>query len=131
LSLRVVQIPGALHQDLVLFPHLDVFSNIAYGLQTSGSSRLEVETRVRELLDLMEISPLASRYPARLSGGEKQRVALARALAPQPGILFLDEPPGSLDLMTSGFMRNEFKQLQRDLGTTTVYVTPILRRRKK
>jgi len=114
---------GYVFQDLVLFPHLDAAANIAYGLQAAGSSKLEMGKRVKELLNLLGISHLATRYPVRLSGGEKQRVALARALAPHPDILLLDEPFSSLDVRTSGFLRNELKHLQRDLGTTTVFVT--------
>lgn len=114
---------GYVFQDLVLFPHLDVSSNIAYGLQNTRLSRPERDARVKELLDLLAISHLSARYTANLSGGEKQRVALARALAPQPRTLLLDEPFGSLDSRTSSFLRAELKQLQRDLGTTAIFVT--------
>ncbi len=114
---------GYVFQDLVLFPHLDVMSNVAYGLRAGRRSRHEVDERVKELFELLAISHLAGRYPAKLSGGEKQRVALARALAPHPRILLLDEPFSSLDEQTSRFLRAELRQLQRDLGTTTVIVT--------
>ena len=114
---------GYLFQDLVLFPHLSVTSNIAYSLKMQGWLAEKVEARVRELLDLMRIRHLGSRYPKDLSGGEKQRVALARALAPSPGILLLDEPLSSLDLQTSKYLRSELKQLQRGLAITTLYVT--------
>lgn len=114
---------GYVFQDLVLFPHLDVNTNVGYGLQASGRPNNAIDARVKELLDLLAISHLAARYPAKLSGGEKQRVALARALAPCPRILLLDEPFNSLDTQTSGFLRTELKHLQRDLGTTTVFVT--------
>ncbi|MEA3375618.1 MAG: ABC transporter ATP-binding protein [Chloroflexota bacterium] len=114
---------GYLFQDLVLFPHLDVASNIAYGLRARGWSQEKAEARVEELLRLMRIEHLASRYPRHLSGGEMQRVALARALAPSPRILLLDEPLNSLDLQTSKYLRVELKQLQRRLGITTLYVT--------
>jgi len=114
---------GYLFQDLVLFPHLDVASNIAYSLKVQGWPKEKVQARVEELLELMRIKHLASRYPRHLSGGEKQRVALARALAPSPQILLLDEPLSSLDLQTSKYLRVELKQLQRKLGITTLYVT--------
>lgn len=114
---------GYLFQSLVLFPHLDVASNVAYGLKAQGWPREKAEARVEELLGLMRIRHLASRYPRRLSGGEKQRVALARALAPCPRILLLDEPLNSLDMQTSRYLRAEMRQLQRRLGITTLYVT--------
>jgi len=114
---------GYLFQNLVLFPHLDVASNIAYGLRAQGWTRERAEARVEELLRLMRIGHLASRYPRHLSGGEMQRVALARALAPYPRILLLDEPLSSLDVPTSKYLRVELKQLQRRLGITTLYVT--------
>lgn len=114
---------GYVFQDLVLFPHLDVEANVAYGLHNLGLHQPERNARVEDLLRLLAISHLRNRYPAMLSGGEKQRVALARALAPSPKILLLDEPFSSLDSRTSEFLRAELKQLQRDLGTTMVFVT--------
>lgn len=114
---------GYLFQDLVLFPHLDVAANIAYGLRTQKHSPGKVDTRVQELLAMMKIKHLSFRYPGQLSGGEKQRVALARALAPSPKVLLLDEPLSSLDRQTSKYLRTELKQLQKKLGITTVYVT--------
>lgn len=114
---------GYLFQDLVLFPHLNVADNIAYGLQARNLSRDRIEERVEQLLQMMKIKHLASRYPKHLSGGEKQRVALARALAPSPRVLLLDEPLSSLDVQTAKYLRTELKQLQRSLGITTVYVT--------
>jgi len=114
---------GYLFQDLVLFPHLDVTSNIAYGLRVKGEPLPKIESRVEELLKFMKIKHLSSRYPKHLSGGEKQRVALARALALSPKVLLLDEPLSSLDTQTSKYLRTELRQLQKELGITTIYVT--------
>ncbi len=114
---------GYLFQNLVLFPHLDVSANIAYGLKVKKWPQPKIEERVNELLKLMNISHLASRYPGHLSGGEKQRAALARALAISPGVLLLDEPMSSLDAQTAKYLRNELKQIQRRMGITTIYVT--------
>jgi len=114
---------GYLFQDLFLFPHLDVASNIAYGLRAQKQAQHELQGRVEELLQLMKIKHLAARYPKHLSGGEKQRVALARALALSPKVLLLDEPLSSLDMQTAKYLRIELKQLQKKLGITTIYVT--------
>lgn len=114
---------GYLFQDLYLFPHLDVFRNIAYGLLSLKRPQVEARARVKELLELMNIEHLAHRFPISLSGGERQKVALARALAPSPMILLLDEPLASVDRQTSKYLRTEIKQLQRKLGVTAIYVT--------
>jgi len=114
---------GYLFQDLILFPHLDVATNIAYGLRAQKYPADEVAARVDRLLRVMKIKHLSLRYPKHLSGGEKQRVALARALAPSPRLLLLDEPLSSLDVQTAKYLRTELKQLQRRLGITAVYVT--------
>jgi molybdopterin-binding protein len=114
---------GYLFQDLVLFPHLNVAANIAYGLQLQKNAEEQREARVRELLRMTKIEHLSTRYPKHLSGGEKQRVALARALAVSPRVLLLDEPLSSLDNQSAKYLRIELKQLQKKLGITTVYVT--------
>jgi len=114
---------GYLFQELNLFPHFDVASNIAYGLRVQKKSQDEIKASVDELLQIMKIKHLSSRYPKELSGGEKQRVALARALANSPRILLLDEPMNSLDYRTSKYLRTEFKMLQKKFGITTLYVT--------
>jgi ABC-type sulfate/molybdate transport systems ATPase subunit len=114
---------GYLFQELVLFPHLDVRANIAYGLKIKNEPRKNIDTRVDELLQLMKIEHLATRHPKHLSGGEKQRVALARALAVSPQVLLLDEPLSSLDAQTAKYLRSELKHVHRTLGLTTLYVT--------
>jgi molybdate transport system ATP-binding protein len=114
---------GYLLQDLALFPHLDVASNITYGLKIQKRRVHEIEARLDEMLDLMNIPDLVRRYPKDLSGGEKQRVALARALAPSPQVLLLDEPMSNLDPLTKETILDEFKSIQRKTGITTIYVT--------
>lgn len=114
---------GYLFQDLLLFPHLDVFSNIAYSLRVRRKSDEEVNGRLEELLRMMRIEHIANRYPKNLSGGEKQRVALARVLTASPEILLLDEPFSDLDSRTAEYMQMEFCKLQKKLGITTIYVT--------
>lgn len=110
-------------QHWALFPHMTVFENVAFGLQMRRMSRTDIRRRVDELLSLVGLSGLGGRKSTKLSGGQQQRVALARALAIQPKVLLLDEPLGSLDLKLRLQMQLELKRLQRDVGTTFVYVT--------
>ena len=114
---------GYLFQNLILFPHLDVRANIAYGLTVQRKPKKEVNSKADELLRLTKIEHLAERFPKDLSGGEKQRVALARAIAPSPEIMLFDEPLNSLDFDTARYLRTEIQKLQRKLGITTIYVT--------
>lgn len=114
---------GYLFQDLVLFPHLNVVSNVGYSLKARGWPQDRIQKRVAELLELVRVKDLARCYPWRLSGGERQRVALGRALASYPRILLLDEPLNSMDLRTAKYLRSEIKRIQRSLGITTLYVT--------
>ncbi len=122
---------GYLFQELVLFPHLNVSANIAYGLKAQGWPKEKISSRVIEMLKMLRIERLANRYPLNLSGGEKQRVALARALAPYPKILLLDEPLNNLDLQTSRYLRHKLKHIHQRLGITTIYVTHDLEEAKE
>ncbi len=110
-------------QDYALFPHLDVFANVAFGLETAAVPRAEIRTRVDEALALVRLEGLERRRPSQLSGGQQQRVAVARALVRRPSVLLLDEPLGALDLQLRRRMQEELRALQRRLGTTFVYVT--------
>ncbi len=114
---------GYLFQNLALFPHLNVASNIGYGMVVKGDGKTEIAQNVDELLGLMRIEHLRDRYPKNLSGGERQRVALARALAVSPEVLLLDEPFNSMDSGTCQCMRKEIRKIQKDRGITTVLVT--------
>jgi ABC-type sugar transport system ATPase subunit len=114
---------GYLFQNLLLFPHMNVRTNIGYSLRMQKWTQDMIDDRVDELLNHMNITHLAMRYPGNLSGGEKQRVAMARALALSPKVLLMDEPMSSLDSQTAAHLRIELKQLQRQLGITSVYVT--------
>ena len=114
---------GYLFQNLALFPHLDVASNVGYSLKIRGKKKEEIAQEVDELLKLMKIEHLKHRYPKNLSGGEKQRVALARALATSPKVLLLDEPFNSLDSGMCKCLRRKIRQIQREMGITTVFVT--------
>jgi len=114
---------GYLFQNLALFPHLDVASNIGYGMVVKGDGKIEIARNVDELLGLMRIEHLRDRYPKNLSGGERQRVALARALAVSPEVLLLDEPFNSMDNGACQCIRKEISKIQKDLGITTVLVT--------
>lgn len=114
---------GYLFQDLLLFPHLNVKDNIAFGLTVRGFVPNQAKKRIEEMLALLSLKGLTYRYPRNLSGGEKQRVALARALAISPGILLLDEPLRSLDFKTTKYLRMEIRRIQRELKITTIYVT--------
>jgi ABC-type Fe3+/spermidine/putrescine transport system ATPase subunit len=114
---------GIVFQDYALFPHLDVFGNIAFGLRMQGRRGRAARGRVEELLELVRLPGYASRRIPGLSGGEQQRVALARALAPNPRLLLLDEPLSALDAKLRGELRGEIRRIQRELDVTTIYVT--------
>ena len=112
-------------QNYALFPHLSVERNVAFGLEQRKRPRPEIAERVRRALDMVRLDPnlFSRRMPGQLSGGQRQRVALARALILEPAILLLDEPLGAIDLKLRKEMQLELKALNKELGTTFVYVT--------
>jgi spermidine/putrescine transport system ATP-binding protein len=112
-------------QNYALFPHLTVERNVAFGLEQRKRPKSEIAERVRSALGLVRLKPevFARRMPAQLSGGQRQRVALARALVLEPAILLLDEPLGAIDLKLRKEMQLELKALNKELGTTFIYVT--------
>jgi thiamine transport system ATP-binding protein len=114
---------GLVFQDHALFPHRDVLGNVAFGLRMRGDPPDAVARRVGELLELVGLAGLEQRSVGTLSGGEQQRVALARALAPEPRVLLLDEPLGSLDRRLRDRLLDDLAHLFDELGLTAVYVT--------
>ena len=108
-------------QNYALFPHLDILENVAFGLRRRGIK--SVQKQVEEMLELVELGPMARRKPRQLSGGQQQRVALARALINRPQVLLLDEPLGALDLKLRRQMQLELKRIQTEVGITFVHVT--------
>lgn len=114
---------GIVFQSYALFPNLSVARNVGFGLRGTGLSRQQRKARIKELLSMVGLEDHARKYPAQLSGGQQQRVALARALAPSPGLLLLDEPLSALDAQVRLHLRDQLRQLQRELGVTTIMVT--------
>ncbi len=110
-------------QSYAIFPHLNVFENVAYGLNVQHRSKAEIEARVDRVLGLVELTGLEKRAPNQLSGGQQQRVALARALVMEPKVLLMDEPLSNLDAKLREQMRTEIRRIQKQLGITSVYVT--------
>ena len=110
-------------QSYAIFPHLNVFDNVAFGLRRSGVKGEELNTRVTEACEMVQLSGFEKRKPTMLSGGQQQRVALARALVNRPKVLLLDEPLGALDLKLRKELQLELRNLQHEVGITFVYVT--------
>ena len=110
-------------QSYALFPHFNVFENVAFGLRRRKVDRSEIERRVKDSLELVDLVGFDRRKPGQMSGGQQQRVALARALVNRPKVLLLDEPLGALDLKLRKQMQLELKRIQEDVGITFIYVT--------
>ena len=114
---------GLMFQDLALFPHMNVFGNVSFGLRMQGLPGPQIQARVHELLDLVQMAGYANRKVHELSGGERQRVALARSLAPAPRVLMLDEPLGSLDRALRDSLQGQVRSILKEVGVTSIYVT--------
>ena len=110
-------------QKYALFPHLNVFENVAFGLRIAKVPQKEIDERVTEMLEIVSLKGFEKRKPDQLSGGQQQRVAIARALVNRPEVLLLDEPLGALDLRLRKDMQNELKRIQQQLRITFIYVT--------
>ena len=114
---------NTIFQNYALFPHMNVFSNIAYSLKLRRVPKDEIRRRVGEMLSLVQLEGFERRMPGELSGGQRQRVAIARAVINNPSVLLLDEPLGALDLQLRRQMQQELKKLQKKLGITFLYIT--------
>ena len=114
---------GMVFQHYALFPNMTIIKNVAFGLEARGTDKKTAKEKALRWLKKVGLEHLEDRYPHELSGGQQQRVALARALVLNPGILLLDEPLSALDASVRGILRDEIRQLQQELGITTVYVT--------
>ncbi|WP_336036212.1 ABC transporter ATP-binding protein [Halobacterium yunchengense] len=114
---------GMVFQDYALFPHMTVGENIAFGLKRQGFEKDEIQDRIEEVLDMVDLGGFKDRNPRNLSGGQQQRVATARAIAIEPEVMLMDEPLGALDKKLRDQLEVELTELQADLGITTLYVT--------
>ena len=110
-------------QDYALYPHLTVYQNISFPLRVRKMLRSEIDERVRKVAEMLRITELLQRKPKEISGGQAQRVALGRAMVREPSVFLLDEPLSNIDAKLRIEMRAELVKLQRELGTTTIYVT--------
>ena len=114
---------GMVFQHLALFPHMNVFDNIAFGLKMAGTGKDETRKKAQDMLELVGLPGFENRRINQLSGGQQQRVGIARAMVREPGVLLLDEPLGPLDLKIRQHMQLELKRIQKQVGTTFIYVT--------
>ena len=114
---------GMVFQSYALFPNMTVEQNVAFGLRMQKVKAEQSQARVREVLQLVELTEFAARYPHQLSGGQCQRVALARSLVTRPRLLLLDEPLSALDARIRKHLREQIREIQRELGLTTIFVT--------
>ncbi len=110
-------------QSYALYPHMTVYENIAFALKLKGMAKADIDVEVRKATKMLELDPLLDRKPKELSGGQRQRVAMGRAMVRTPKVFLFDEPLSNLDAKLRGTMREEIKQLHRELKTTTIYVT--------
>lgn len=114
---------GMVFQDFALFPHLKLAENVAFGLQKLLKQPRQIRTRVAEVIELVGLQGLETRYPHELSGGQQQRVALARALAPRPALILFDEPFSNLDVHVRSHLRHEVRTILKTIGTSAIFVT--------
>ncbi|MDF2523271.1 MAG: Fe3+/spermidine/putrescine transporter ATP-binding protein [Clostridiales bacterium] len=114
---------GVFFQNYALFPHMNTFDNVAFGLKMQKVAKKDIREKVQKILELVKLTGMEKRYPRELSGGQQQRVALARALVTEPTVLLLDEPLSNLDAKLRVEMQVEIKRIQRKLGITTIIVT--------
>ncbi|PVB62895.1 ABC transporter ATP-binding protein [Labrenzia sp. 011] len=114
---------GLVFQNYALFPHKTIAQNVAFGLKYRNLTKADMDRKVRDVLDLVQLPHVAERYPKQLSGGQQQRIALARAIVIEPDVLLLDEPLSALDANLREDMRVELKRIQQRIGITTVFVT--------
>jgi multiple sugar transport system ATP-binding protein len=126
---RMNEVPAAkrgiamVFQSYALYPHMSVYQNLAFGLETARVPRAQIEQRVQRAAEILRIEPLLKRKPRQLSGGQRQRVAIGRAIVREPRIFLFDEPLSNLDAELRVQMRVEIAKLHRDLGNTMIYVT--------
>ena len=114
---------GIVFQSYALFPHLNVYDNVAFGLKMRKLDKVQIDQKVKNILEICGLSEFEKRFPQQMSGGQRQRVALARALVIEPKLLLLDEPLSNLDAKLRINMRMEIKRIQKKLGITTLFVT--------